>query len=183
MPKIVAIQKDWLELGFTYFSEMGESGLNVDKMSRVLKCNKSSFYWHFKTKKDFINKLIEYWINIDTNQIIAAVDKEESAKNKLLKLIEITFKKDANLDFIFYLKKYAQKNKEIQKIVNQIDKERMTYVAELLKEIGYTKEDARIKASLFYKFLIGYHEMIRYKKQKKNYLSDVLYELNHFIKI
>lgn len=183
MPKLVASKEDWIKLGYVLFSESGEKGLVVDKMSKILKCNKSSFYWHFKTKINFINCLLGYWVTTDTNDIVSKVSNEDLAKNKLLKLIELSFKKDSNLDFIFYLKKYAQSNMVIKKTVDKIDKERMEFVSILLEQIGYSKEKANIKAQVFYKYLIGYHEMIRYKKQSKHYLSDVLKELNQFIKI
>jgi len=183
MPKIVASKEDWIKLGYELFSDSGEVGLNVDKMSRVLMCNKSSFYWNFKPKKDFIKSLIEYWISIDTVQIIAEVNQQTNPQNKLLKLIEIAYKKDANLDFIFYLKKYSQSNTSVAKVVEQIDTERIAFVQKLLIDIGYSGKDAALKAGLFYKHLIGYHEMIRYKEQEENYLSQVLIEVNQFISI
>ncbi len=183
MPKIVATKKDWIKLGYKLFSENGEQGLNVDKMSRILDCNKSSFYWHFKTKKGFINDLIQHWVHIDTTKIKAIVNWEDSPKKQLLKLIEIAFKKDANLDFIFYLKKYSLKDQQIQSLVEEVDKERIEFVKNLLVEMRYAKKEAEIKATVLYKYLIGYHEMIRYKKQPKNYLSKVLLEINQFIKI
>ena len=183
MPKIVASKKDWIELGYKLFSEAGEVGLNVDKMSRLLMCNKSSFYWHFKTKLAFVNELVEYWIELDTLKVMKLVDEPNSPLEQFLKLIAVTFQKDSNLDFIFYLKKYSQKNENVRKTVDRIDKQRIAFVSKILSELGYPREQSKIKALIFYKYLIGYHEMIRYKKQKKNYLSEVLAEINHFIKI
>ncbi len=183
MPKIVATKEDWIKLGYKLFSESGESGLNVDKMSRLLNCNKSSFYWHFKTKAAFIDYLIEYWIGIDTIQIINETDQQSTAKKKIIKLIEIVFKKDANLDFIFFLKRYARNKKKIQNKIDQIDFDRIEYVSSLFKDIGYDDQMAKTKSLIFYKYLIGYHEMIRYKKQEKDYLQHVLTELNHFIEL
>lgn len=183
MPKIVASKTDWIELGYKLFTETGEEGLNVDKMSRILKCNKSSFYWHFKTKQNFVDELLAYWVDIDTKKIISEVEERNEPKAKLLKLIEIAFRKDSNLDFIFYLKKYSKKNARVQAIVEQIDTERMDFVSNLLTDLGYSQIQARVKASIFYKYLIGYHEMIRYKEQDENYLSEVLTELNQFLKI
>ena len=132
MPKIVASKNDWIKLGYKLFSENGEGGLNVDKMSRLLNCNKSSFYWHFKTKQNFISNLIEYWVDIDTTKVKNEVDEQKDPKEKLLKLIKVAFKKDSNLDFIFYLKKYSQKNNNVKKIVEQVDNERILFVSHLL---------------------------------------------------
>lgn len=183
MPKIVAKKIDWINIGYQLFTESGISGINVDVMSRKLKCNKSSFYWHFKTKKEFMNNLIEHWVNIDTSQIIDKVNMSNNPSDKLRTLIKIAFKKDANLDFFFYLKKYAQSNIPIKILVDGINKERIDFVISLLMDIGYSKTKAELTAQVFYKYLIGYHEMIRYKPQKRNYLNEVMKELNLFINL
>ncbi|MEM7035367.1 MAG: TetR/AcrR family transcriptional regulator [Bacteroidota bacterium] len=181
MPKIVAQKQDWIELGYQRFSESGVAGINVDRMSATLKCNKSSFYWHFKSKKDFIDGLVQYWMETDTQAIIDQVNAQPTAKDQFLKLVELSFKKDAHLDFVFYLKKYAQSRKEIKAIVAGIDVERIVYVRALLQGMGHSEDQAAIKANIFYRYLIGYHETIRYETQPKNYLSEVIRELKHFI--
>lgn len=183
MPKIVAEKKDWLKLGLSLFAENGASGIVVEKMAKKLKCNKSSFYWHFKTKKEFINQLVDYWIFVETDQIIQMTNSEESTLDKLETLVRITYKKWPDLDFVFYLKRYAIKEKRIQKIIDDIDQQRIDYVTELLQELGHSRSDAEVKSSVFYKHLIGYHEMIRYKKQSKNYVQEVIDELKQFIKL
>lgn len=183
MPKIIAKKQDWINLGFNLFSEQGISGIVVEKMASKLKVNKSSFYWHFKTKKDFINEIISHWISIETTQIISKTEKITSGKEKFKNLIKLSFKKEPHLDFIFFLKRYALKNKSIQTIIDRIDNQRINYTNNILKEMGYSSKEAQIKAELFYKYLIGYHEMIRYKKQSKNYTTEVIKELNQFIKL
>jgi len=181
MPKIVATKNQWIELGYQLFSEDGIKGLNVDVMSKALKCNRSSFYWHFKTKNDFINELVDYWIYTYTNLVITEVVGLVNPKKKLLRLLEIVFKKDNSMDFIFFLKKYGQKNKNIKTIVDQIDRRRIAFGSQILEEIGYSEEEAKIKSSIIYKYLIGYQEMIRFKKQPKNYFNNVKKELEHFV--
>jgi len=181
MPKIIATKEDWIDLGFKLFSEKGISGIVIETMAEKLKVNKSSFYWHFKTKNEFIQKLIEFWVNKETEQIIKLTNQEDSAAEKFKTLIKLSYKKMPNQDFIFYLKRYAQKEKKIKTLIEKIDSQRVNYVNELLQGIGYSAQEAEIKSTLFYKHLIGYHEMIRYKKQDGNYLKDVKVELNQFI--
>lgn len=182
MPKIVATKQDWIFLGYELFSEQGITGIVVEKMAKKLKVNKSSFYWHFKTKKEFIDAIIEYWVSNNTTQIISTTDSEQSGKDKFSKLIELAFKKEPYLDFIFHLKRYAIKNKKIQVLIDEIDHQRIEYTMNILIEMNFSKTEAKDKAILFYKYLIGYHEMIRYKKQSKNFLEEVKSELSQFIK-
>ncbi|MEE9439081.1 MAG: TetR/AcrR family transcriptional regulator, partial [Saprospiraceae bacterium] len=99
MPKIVAQKKDWIKLGHTLFSEVGVSGIIIEKLSRKLKCNKSSFYWHFKTKKEFIDQIIALWIENETEQIIRLTNNEKSNSKKFKTLIELVYKKMPNQDF------------------------------------------------------------------------------------
>ena len=181
MPKVVAEKKDWITLGFDLFAKQGEAGIIVDKMVNVLKCNRSSFYWHFNSKKEFIQMIIEYWTDFDTEQVIAMTEKSGSPKTKFKKLVEVAFKQDPQIDFVFHIKRYALKHKNIQGIIDEIDQRRISYTASLLMEMGLTEEEATLKAGIFYNYLIGYHEMIRYKKQEKDYVKRVYQELSQFI--
>lgn len=182
MPKIIATKGDWIILGYKQFAEMGINGIVVEKMAKKLKVNKSSFYWHFKTKQDFVHEIISYWVLESTNQIISIADSKKSWPKKFEKLIELSFKKDPFLDFNFFLKRYALKHKNIQSIIDKIDHQRIEYTRKILMGMNFSESDATIKAQLFYKYLIGYHEMIRYKKQSKNYTAEVKAEMNQFIK-
>lgn len=182
MPKILAKKEDWINLGFRLFSEQGVSGINVEKMAKTLKINKSSFYWHFKTKKEFIEQLIQFWINNETVQIINLTNSKKAGLQKFRTFIDLIYKQDPFLDFTFYLKRYEKKEKKAQTIVDKIDNQRINYANNLLQEMGYSKQDADIKSKLLHKHFIGYHETIRYKKQKNNYLKEVKQELDQFIK-
>ena len=182
MPKIVAKKEDWIILGYSLFSDQGVSGIIVEKMAKTLKVNKSSFYWHFKTKKDFIEQLIMFWINNETERIIHLTNSKKTGLQKFKTFIVLIYKQDPFLDFIFYLKRYAKKEKKIQIIIDKLENQRIEYANSLLQEMGYSKQDANIKSTLLYKHFIGYHEIIRYKKQNINYHKEVKIELNQFIK-
>lgn len=183
MPKVVAQKEDWIELGFKLFAQGGISAINVEKMSSKLKCNKSSFYWHFKSKEEFVDEIIKYWIREDTEAIIEVSNKGTSSKERFTLLIEEAFKEDPTIDFIFYLKRYAQRRPGVELIIDDIDAKRMEFVQQIFMELGLPDEEAKIKSALFYKYLIGYHEMNRYKKTDQDYVNHVKKDLKHFLPI
>ena len=182
MPKIVAKKEDWINLGYRLFAEQGASGINVEKMAKMLKVNKSSFYWYFKTKKEFIRQLIMFWKDKETDRIINLTKDKKAGLEKFKAMIPLIYKQDPYLDFVFYLKRYARKEKGIQKIIDNIDKQRIDYTCIILQEMGYSHQEAEIKASSLHKHFIGYHEVIRYKKQSVDYAKDVELEVKQFIK-
>ncbi len=181
MPKIIATRQNWIEQGYSLFSNKGISGIVVERIAKKLNCNKSSFYWHFKTKQDFVNCIIEYWTNLETEQVIEQINREQTPERKFKLLVTLSFKKDPALDFIFFLKRYAKQQPQLRKEIDRIDQQRISYVADLLVDIGIQEDHAPAKAAIFYKYLIGYHEMIRTKKQNKNYVNEVLEDISHFI--
>jgi len=182
MPKIIARKEDWINLGFKIFSEEGETGIIVEKMAKKLKVNKSSFYWHFKTRKHFIDELIAFWVNNATEQIIHLTNIKKTARQRVKTLVSLIYKQDPYFDFIFFLKRYAQKEKRIQEVIDSIENKRIQYANDLLVELGYSKQEARIKSSILYKHFLAYHEILRYKTQSLNYEKEVKEEINQFIK-
>ncbi len=182
MPKIVAKKEDWINLGYRIFSEQGVTGIVVEKMAKKLNVNKSSFYWHFKTQKDFIENLIMFWIKNETERMIFLSDSKKTGAQKFKTLIDLVYKQDPFLDFIFHLKRYARKEKKAQLQIDQIDNIRIEYTVKLMLEMGYSQQDANIKSKVLYKHFLGHHEMIRNKKQKSDYQKVAKKEINQFIK-
>ena len=183
MPKVVASKQDWVKLGYKLFSQQGISGIVIEKMAKTLKCNKSSFYWHFKTKKDFIDVLVQHWVETETNKIISYTEHSKTPQEKFDLFLTIAFKSGPYMEFIFFLKKYATKHPHIQAIIDNVNKKRIHYGIDLFRDLGMSEEESTVKASIFYRYLIGYHETIQNKKQPKDYLTEVKKELNYFLDI
>ena len=101
--------------------------------------------------------------------------RRELVKNNYLPDISVLSK----TDYISQIKSMT----ETQKVIDEVDSRRLKYTTSLIEKIGYTKSESITKAEIFYKYLIGYHEMIKNKKQPKNYLEQVKKELRHFLNI
>ena len=51
-------KKSWIELGYELFSEEGHEGLQVERLARILKKNKSGYYHYFGDKDAFLMALM-----------------------------------------------------------------------------------------------------------------------------
>lgn len=181
MPKIVCSKEDWIKLGYGLFSVKGVDGLVVEQMAAKLKCNKSSFYWHFKNKTKFIDEIVDYWIQQETQGVIDYVEAYDNPTEKYQAFLTICFQHDPYLEFIFFLKRYAVKSKRHQRIIDEIDQRRLDYTTSLYVGLGFSNARAKFMASVFYKYLIGYHEMNRFRKPNKDYLKVVKKELSYLL--
>ena len=50
----------WIEAGYTLFAESGPDAIQIEKMARMLKTNKSGFYYFFGDKEIFFDELAKY---------------------------------------------------------------------------------------------------------------------------
>ena len=166
MPKIVARKKDWLKLGYVLFSREGIKGIVVERIAAKLKCNKSSFYWHFESKEKFMQALVDYWVQSETIQIMASVDEERTPQARYDKFLRLVFQPDPYVDFIFFLKRYARHNETMQNAIEEVDERRIAFTTKIFIQLGDSAADASIKANAFYKYLIGFHELTHSSKGK-----------------
>lgn len=181
MPNIKVTRDQWIELGAKLFSEEGIKGLNVESMSRSLKCNKSGFYWYFKNRNVFIQEIVEYWVEESTNQLIQMADKQNSPKAKLIELINELFSARNYKDFMFHLRKLAIKDKDIGKLVASTENKRIKYIQELLTSLDYSRNEAFTKSKLLYQYYLGWYEWNKHLKPNDQMLKAVLDEVGEFI--
>ncbi len=50
-------KQKWIELGYELFAKEGAEGIQVERLARILKLNKSGFYHYFKTPDNFLKEL------------------------------------------------------------------------------------------------------------------------------
>lgn len=60
----LATKKKWIEIGYDLFANEGPEGVQVERMSRVLKLNKSGFYHHFGDMEVYAAELITHHQNM-----------------------------------------------------------------------------------------------------------------------
>jgi AcrR family transcriptional regulator len=164
MPKIIATDEDWLKLGLKYFSTGGVKALNVEKMATRLRCSKSSFYWYFDNRDVFINKMLNYWVRVGTDALVAEAENNQTPSRQLYSLLQQVFTDRRGQDFMFYLRKFAQTNAAAKLILDETERARTAYVAALLVQIGLEARVAQEKAEMIYAYYLGWYEQHKYQQ-------------------
>jgi AcrR family transcriptional regulator len=59
-PSIISKAEKWLEAGYEMFAVEGSQALKVERLARLLNLNKSGFYHHFGSPKQFQIELFKY---------------------------------------------------------------------------------------------------------------------------
>ncbi|QSF45053.1 hypothetical protein [Paenibacillus tianjinensis] len=55
-------------------------------MSSELGCSKSSFYWYFKNRNEYIARMVKHWGEISTQQVILSSSVAEKAEDLFVRI-------------------------------------------------------------------------------------------------
>ena len=176
MPIVKVERSVWLKEGVNRFSIMGLEGLNVEKIAKQLSCNKSSFYWHFKSKENYLKEVINYWFENSIKPVANEVESESDPGNRFVKFLQLSFQDKSRKDFMFHLRKLAQSDVQLMKLLNHLTESRITYTTSLIGQLGYSQEEAAQKAEVLFNFYLGWYERNKYKSS--NNQEDIAQAIN-----
>ncbi|WP_042168737.1 TetR/AcrR family transcriptional regulator [Paenibacillus gorillae] len=143
------------------FAEGGVNGLVIEKMAIELGCSKSSFYWYFKNRNEFISRLIERWVELSTQQVILNSSEPEKAEDQITGMLIQMFSVTRKGDFLFYLRKLSAEAPAFHTMLETIEQTRMSYAAALFRKAGLDPEAAEQKSHLLYHYYLGWYERFK----------------------
>jgi len=140
---------DWLEKALDAVSRAGGARLRIQGLVDEVGVTKGSFYWHFKSREDFILSLIDYWHEAYTLTVSDFLNEYEgSARDKLYRLLNMVFVRKLTRHDIA-IRAWAIEEPKIRSRVKRTDDFRLAYVRNLLTQIGFEEEAADFRARLF----------------------------------
>jgi len=148
-PKLV----HWQAVGKRRFAESGINGIHIDDMSKEIGVAKTSFYFFFNSKQEYLNQLFAFWELEGTDRLYAMVNHIEDPVKRFLALGRLIEENIENEHFYFQLKLYAKHNKHAVKFLESVDEKRRNIAVKIFKDAGQSPEDIekhRAFMSVFY---------------------------------
>jgi AcrR family transcriptional regulator len=167
MPKVVATEEQWLQKGIERFSQNGIEGLVIERMSIELGCSKSSFYWYFKNRGEFVRRVVERWMEQATDQVMQYTKAQGTIEQQINQLLVQMFSVTRKGDFLFYLRKLSAEDPDYQEIIDRMEYERIHFGQELLEKAGLTPKRAEQKSRILYHYYLGWYERHKYQHVKE----------------
>ena len=160
-------KQDWLRAGFVALVEIGPSGLKAEPLARRLKTTKGSFYWHFRDVTQFHEAMLAYWQQGAFADIVAYLEREPAIPKRLRLLGQIAtgaaWPGYQGAPIEPAIRAWSRSDAKVAQVVLQIDQQRLSYLTEMLAEIGITNPDF---ARLIYAGLIGLEDLSSRDKQE-----------------
>lgn len=148
-------RNDWLRAALRRLARDGVDRVLVEPLAKDMGVTKGSFYWHFRDRADLLDAMLERWAEIATEAVITqaeAAGSEPLARlERLVGLATEGF--DAELELA--LRDWARRDAAVAAALEEVDRRRMAYLRQLLREAGFEAVDAEARAFLLYSALLG----------------------------
>lgn len=171
----------WLKEGKKRFANEGITGLNVLEMSKWIGVAKTSFYFLFKSKDEYLRHLFNYWVEDGTNRIMNTVAIIDDPHARFRKVLELAFNNIENDKFLFHMREYAQQDTYAANILKKSENSRISYINKIFTEMGYSSEVSKKKAKDVYLFYLGFFEFHKHNGISPKMIKETVNEIiNHF---
>jgi AcrR family transcriptional regulator len=142
-------RETWLARSLEALASKGPQVLAVEKLCRTLGVSRGSFYWHFKSRADFVQQLAKFW---DQRFTVSLTETVASAPNgpgeRLLLLSELIQDLDV-IRFDVAVRAWASVEPLAARIVRTTDQTRYQFVRAMFAELGFAGDDLEMRTRTF----------------------------------
>ena len=145
----------WLTAGLQALANEGPEGLRIMPIAEQLGVTKGSFYWHFKNLDEYQAALLEEWEKSYTQEAIHCLENDKADPASKLR-IWITGAAYADFKLDRAIRSWSLNNPAVREVRARVDQDRIDYLTKLLREVGWSKDEALTLAQWTYCAWVGY---------------------------
>ena len=151
-------REDWIAIARKALIASGVDDVKVDVLARRLKVTRGSFYWHFESRQDLLDALLDDW-EANNRREIATIRQlmVSETDGTLVELFRIWLSEDPSFPaFDFAIRAWARKAPKAAKLVREIDDSWINLFQANLERGGMTSPESFVRARIMYFHQVGY---------------------------
>ena len=167
----------WIIAGRDQFAKYGMKGINVDILSRKLNISRTSFYHFFRTKDEFLQEMVDYWIKDGTVRVIESTKHIKDPKERMKKIYDLALHNLVNDMFMSQLRYAAARNKFLKNKMDEAEDLRIKTLTNLFNDLGLKDKESKERAYFVYFLFLGFLEY--YKSE--GYTEDKIQQFTNTV--
>lgn len=149
------MRAQWLSAGLDALRTGGAAAVRVERLATRLGITKGSFYWHFRNRDELLEALLEHWAREMTDAEFERVQSMGGGlRERLRALAEDVLEKGMGR-YDPAIRSWARQDRKVAAAVAQVDRRRVCALTGFFEQGGFGAGEARVRARLFYAFLLG----------------------------
>jgi len=166
---------DWIMAGLAQLAAAGPDSVSIAAVCNKLGVTKGSFYWHFSSREEFLQAMLDDWALNATRRIIDVLEKSQlSAEEKVRKLARLGVSSsvtDYGGALELAMRTWARTDRKVRNAVAAVDRERLAYLQQLFAE-AVPDGDPEVLACMHYSFSTGLRLMFSYSDEERLRLRE-----------
>ncbi|MEL6424399.1 MAG: TetR/AcrR family transcriptional regulator [Pseudomonadota bacterium] len=146
-------REDWLALGLKRLVADGAGGLTVEALCAAAGKTRGSFYHHFDGHTAFVEAMLEFWRERDTEGPKTKSNLGQSPAERYRLLEEAAIALDHREELA--IRQFSQVHPSAARAVAEVDRDRVSFMAGIWAERGAPPDQAKTIAELEYAAFIG----------------------------
>ncbi|HRD34745.1 MAG TPA: TetR/AcrR family transcriptional regulator [Rhodocyclaceae bacterium] len=157
--KVQLTPADWIDAATQVLVDKSIDAVRVDVLAKGLKVTRGSFYWHFQDRDDLLRQLLKSWRDAATEQIINRFERSGADPEALVReLASLPFRgrsAAASASIELAIRAWARRDEMARQVVDEVDAKRLSYVSQCFVALGFTFQEAGMRAFLLYSYMIS----------------------------
>jgi len=152
---------DWARAALEVLAQGGIEAVAVEPLARRLKVTKGSFYWHFRSRAELLEAALREWETSATREVIALMEAVADPRERLRRLFREAMPGPPRRRAIELAVSDAASHPIVAPALRRVVQQRIAYLGECYRRLGFTPEAARHRAVLTYSAYAGALRLIR----------------------
>lgn len=151
---------DWLQAALRMLAGHNIDAIRIDVLAKALNVTRGSFYWHFRDRDDFLQRLLVCWRDATTEDVISRFEHREMAPAELIHdLLSLPFRGMAAREAAaveLAIRAWARSDPKARQALDIVDAHRLSYIAQCLSALGHLSiPESRRRAFVLYGYLVA----------------------------
>lgn len=153
-------KKDWVSAGMEMLVADGVDAVQITRLARALRVTRGSFYWHFESREDLLNTIIQAWRSTNSGIMATVLQRSHTLTGGILALFSIWVEDETFSPLLDQaMRDWARLSDELREIVREEDRVRIETIGSFFERMGYPKNEAVVRARVIYFTQIGYYAL------------------------
>ncbi len=151
---------DWLHAALVCLLNEGIDAVQITRLATTIGASRGSFYWHFKTRQELLDGLVDEWFAANSQRIAQVFQDAEFLDRGVLSFFAIWADPEQfSPPLEQAVRDWARLDDQVLEIVRAEDTRRVEAISEFFQRFNYPSQEAIVRARVLYFAQVGYYAM------------------------
>lgn len=173
-------REEWLQAARDVLVAEGAAHIKIDRLARGLGVTRGGFYWFFRNRQDLLDQLLADWKSSRSDRVFQTLKEPFSDPIDLFVRFTVALvnEREYSPALDSAVRDWARTSVRAKKAVTLVDDRRIKLLTDAFKQLGYSGEDAFIRARVFYFHQVGYYAMeLRETREERLHYLPVYFKV------